>query len=177
MSNERDVGNVSRVARGDERAADIAFDPGAHRPHAPRPFSAFRVGETFHIPSRTVTSAHFAAFQMASGDNHPIHYDVEHCRRHGHPGLLAHGFQVLIQSCAGACALAFVMEDDLVGFLEQSSQFLKPVYEGDTLYPRLTIADVIPQRTTGVLGVASVIHNQRGEVVMRGTQRYLMRLR
>ena len=65
-------------------------------------FDDFTVGERFPLPSRTMTDALFAAFQLASGDNHPIHYDVEHCRQHGHPGLLAHGFQIAIQTAAGA---------------------------------------------------------------------------
>jgi hypothetical protein len=51
----------------------------------------------FVLPSRTMTDAIFLAFQAASGDNHPVHYDVEYCRRHGMPRMLAHGFQVLIQ--------------------------------------------------------------------------------
>ena len=44
-------------------------------------FDDFTVGERFPLPSRTMTDALFAAFQLASGDNHPIHYDVEHCSR------------------------------------------------------------------------------------------------
>ena len=128
------------------------------------------------LPSRTVTDANFAAFQVVSGDNHPIHYDVEYCLRQGHPGLLAHGLQVLCFSAAGAGLLPHVMGEALVGFIEQSSKFLKPVYAGDTLYPRLTIAALTPQRSTGVLTVASTIHNQRGECVMTGEQKYLVRL-
>src|SRR2546427_7037757 len=37
----------------------------------------------FRSPSRTMTDALFAAFQLASGDNHPVHYDVEYCRARG----------------------------------------------------------------------------------------------
>ena len=59
--------------------------------------------------------------------------------------------------------------DLLIGFLEQSSRFLKPVYCGDTVYPLLTITDKVRQRTTGVLTVRSTIHNQRGELVMDST--------
>ena len=43
-----------------------------------------------------LTSAVFAAFQTASGDTHPVHYDVEYCRARGMPDLLAHGFQTLV---------------------------------------------------------------------------------
>ncbi len=111
------------------------FDPASHRLGASRYFEDFALGEVFYIPSRTVTEAQFLAFQAASGDNHPIHYDREFCRRHGHPDLLAHGYQVLIQTAAGAGQFPFLVEESLMGFIEQSSRFLEPVYAGDTLYP------------------------------------------
>ena len=60
------------------------------------------VGQKFYINSRTQTEAMFAAFQSASGDNHPIHYDREYCKARGHRDLLAHGLQVAIQGAAGA---------------------------------------------------------------------------
>ena len=78
-----------------------AFDPSTHRMVAEqRWFEDFRIGERFPLPSRTMTEALFLAFQAASGDNHPVHYDVEYCRRHGMPNLLAHGYQVAIQTAA-----------------------------------------------------------------------------
>ena len=113
--------------------------------------------------------------QAASGDNHPIHYDVEYCRRRGMPDMLAHGFQVLIQTAAGAGDFPYLVEDSLIGFLEQSSRFLKPVYSGDTLYPALEIVDLKPNRSTGVVAIKSTVHNQKSELVMDGTQRYLLR--
>ena len=63
-----------------------AFDRTLHRVAEPRWFEDFALGEHFPIPSRTVTEAHFSAFQAISADNHPIHYDVEHCRERGHRG-------------------------------------------------------------------------------------------
>lgn len=137
----------------------------------------FEVGERFNIPSRTMTDALFAAFQMASGDNHPVHYDVEYCRAHGMPHMLAHGFQVLIQSAAGAGMFPHMVEESLKAFLEQSSRFLKPVYVGDTLYPSLEVTEVVPGRTTGVLAMRTEIWNQRDELVLDGTQKYLLRKR
>jgi acyl dehydratase len=156
---------------------DEPFNPAEHRLAPQRYFDDFTVGEVFNIPSRTVTEAQFLAFQGASGDNHPIHYDREYCRRHGHPELLAHGYQVLIQTAAGAGLFPFVVEGTLLGFIEQSSRFLKPVYAGDTLYHRLTVSDLKPQRTTGVLTLSSTVHNQKRECVMDGMQKYLLRRR
>lgn len=156
---------------------DSPFDPAQHRLAEPRFFEDLTLGEQFYIPSRTMTDALFAAFQTASGDNHPIHYDVEYCHRHGHKGLLAHGFQVAIQTAAGAGQFPHIIGESLIGFLEQSSRFLKAVYAGDTLYPMLEISELKPQRTTGVVTVRSTVHNQNGELVMDGEQKYLLRRR
>ena len=138
------------------------FDPAAHRmvPQQ-RWFEDFVVGERFVLPSRTQTSAIFAAFQTASGDTHPVHYDVEYCRARGMPHLLAHGFQTLVHTAPGAGLFPFLVEDSLVGFLEQSSRFLKPVYADDTIYPALEVTELVPGRTTGVVTLRSTVLNQR----------------
>jgi len=154
-----------------------SFDPSEHRRYQTRWFDDFVLGERFVIPSRTMTEALFLAFQAASGDNHPIHYDVEYCRRRGMPHMLAHGYQVLIQTAAGAGEFPFLVEDSLVGFLDQSSRFRHPVFVGDTLYPTLEIDELTPNRRTGVIGLAATVHNQTGQLVMTGKQRYLVRKR
>ncbi|HEX2172553.1 MAG TPA: MaoC family dehydratase [Dehalococcoidia bacterium] len=153
------------------------FDPRTHRMLEPKFFEDLAVGEKYYINSRTLGESHFLAFQAASGDNHPIHYDIEYCRARGMPNLLAHGFQALIQTAPGAGIFPHVIGDALVGFIEQSSRFLKPLYAGDTVYPLLEIVDLIPQRTTGVVVIRSTIHNQRGELILEGEQRYLVRKR
>jgi acyl dehydratase len=151
------------------------FDPHAFHVTAPRTFADLRVGEVFRNPSRTVTEAHFSAFQALSGDNHPIHYDTEYCRARGLPGILAHGFQVLAFTAVGAGAWPHQIGDKLIGFIEQSSKFLKGVYPGDTLYPEMTITMLIPQRTTGIVVFATTIHNQKRELVLTGEHKYLLR--
>jgi len=65
----------------------------------------------------------------------------------------------------------------LVGFIEQSSRFLKPVYAGDTVYPMLEVATLTSQRTTGVVVLRSTIRNQRGETVLEGEMKFLIRKR
>ena len=154
-----------------------AFDPRSHQLAEQRWFDDFRVGEVFRLPSRTMTDAHFLAFQAASGDNHPVHYDREYCRAHGMPDLLAHGFQVAIQTVAGAGMFPHQVEDSLMGFIEQSSRFLKGVHAGDTLYSALEIIELVAQRTTGVVVMRATVHNQRGELVLDGTHKYLIRKR
>jgi len=154
------------------------FDPTKHRmvPQQ-RWFEDFILGERFVIPSRTMTEAVFAAFQTASGDTHPVHYDVEYCRARGLPPLLAHGFPSLVHAAPGAGLFPYVVEESLVGFLEQSSKFLKPVYAGDTIYPALEVTELVPGRSTGVVALRSTVHNQRKELVLEGLQKFLIRRR
>ena len=154
-----------------------AYDPLSHRLAEPRWFEDFRVGEIFRLPSRSMSDAHFRACPAACGENHPIHYDREFCRARGVPDLLAHGFQVLIQTAAGAGLFPHQVDDSLMGFIEQSSRFLKGVYAGDTLYSALEITELLPQRTTGVIVMRATVHNQRGELVLDGTHKYLIRKR
>jgi acyl dehydratase len=151
------------------------FDPKSFNVTARRTFHDLKIGEVYRLPSRTVTEAQFAAFQAISGDNHPIHYDIEFCRAHGLRGMLAHGFQVLAFSAVGAGTFPHMIGDTLIGFIEQSSKFLKGVYPGDTLYPAHTITALIPQRTTGIVVMAATIHNQNSELVLTGEQKYLLR--
>jgi len=154
------------------------FDPKNHRMVAEqRWFEDFTLGERFVIPSRTMTEAVFAAFQTASGDTHPVHYDVEYCRARGMPNLLAHGFQTLIHTAPGAGLFPFMVEESLAGFLEQSSRFLKPVYAGDTIYPALEVSELAPGRSTGVVALRSTVFNQRRELVLEGMQKFLIRRR
>jgi len=93
------------------------------------------------------------------------------------PNLLAHGFQTLIHTAPGAGLFPFLVEDSLVGFLEQSSQFLKPVYADDTLYPALEVIELTPGRSTGVVTLGSTVHNQRRELVLEGVRKFLVRRR
>jgi len=156
---------------------EASFDPEQHKLCESNYFEDLNIGQKFYIPSRTMTDALFSAFQLASGDNHPIHYDLEYCKRRGHQGLVAHGFQTLIQTAPGAGWFPFVVSDSLVGFLAQSSRFLKPVYSGDTLYSMLEIMALEEQRSTGVVTMKSTVYNQNRELVMDGEQKFLLKKR
>jgi acyl dehydratase len=153
-----------------------SFKPEDHRVVPLRGFHELRVGEIYRNPSRTLGDGNFTAFQTVSLDNHPIHYDVEYCKRLGHPAPLAHGLQVLAFTAAGAGLFPHIIGESLIGFVEVTAKFLKGVYPGDTLYPALEIVELIPQRTTGIVVMRATVHNQSSELVLEGTHKYLLRL-
>ncbi|MFB0619582.1 MaoC family dehydratase [Streptomyces sp. AGS-58] len=158
-------------------AASEPFDPDAFLVVPARTFEDLRVGEVFRAPSRTLTDAHAAAFQTVSADNHPVHYDAEWAHRHGHAAPVVHGLQVLAFTAPGATLFPHFIGEVFISFLELSCTFLKEVHSGDTLYPALTITGLEHLDDKGVVITAATIHNQRGELVLSGQHKYLLRRR
>ena len=138
-------------------------------------FEDFSIGDKYVLPSRTQTSAIFSMFQGASGDNDPIHYDKEFCKQRGHPEMLAHGLQVLIQTATGAGTFPSEVRDTLLGLIEVSGKMLKPVYREDTLYPELVISNLISQNTTGIIEMKALVNNQNNVLVFEGFHKYLVK--
>ena len=151
------------------------FDPVSFTVVPARRFEDLRVGDVFRAPSRTLTDAHAAAFQTVSADNHPIHYDVEYARRHGHTAPVVHGLQVFAFTAPGATLFPQFIGDVFVAFTSASCKFLKEVHAGDTLYPALEIIAVTPQGDTGIVTTRATVHNQRGELVLDGEHQYLLK--
>ena len=138
-------------------------------------FEDFSIGDKYFLPSRTQTSGIFSMFQGASGDNDPIHYDKEFCKKRGHPEMLAHGLQVLIQTAAGAGTFPSEVRDSLIGLIEISGKMLKPVYREDTLYPELMVSKLTSQNTTGILEMKALVNNQNNILVFEGYHKYLIK--
>ncbi|MDB9915586.1 MaoC family dehydratase [Alphaproteobacteria bacterium] len=140
-------------------------------------FEDLNINERYVIPSRTQTSGIFSMFQAASGDNDPIHYDVEYCKQKGHPNMLAHGIQVLMQTAAGAGSFPNEVKDSLIGMVEIFGKMLKPVYREDTLYPELIISKLTPQKSTGIVEMRAIVHNQNKILVFEGYHKYLLKMK
>ncbi|MGW1604391.1 MaoC family dehydratase [Streptomyces eurythermus] len=158
-------------------SAPTGFDPEAFSVVPARTFDDLHIGEVFRAPSRTLTDAHAAAFQTVSADNHPVHYDAEWARRHGHAAPVVHGLQVLAFTAPGATLFPHVIGEVFIRFLELSCTFLGEVHAGDTLYPALTVTALDTRGDDGVVTTSATIHNQRGELVLSGQHKYLLRRR
>jgi len=142
-----------------------------------RYFEDLAVGETFYMPSRTVDDGHFAAQMVVSGDNYRVHYDKEFCRSRGYPDQLASGFQLVNLISPGAGDFGTYLDDSLIGLLELTTRFRKPVFRGDTLRPALEVAALEPGKTTGVVVLRARLTNQRDELCLEGDLRFLLKKR
>ncbi|MFM0592818.1 MULTISPECIES: MaoC family dehydratase [Paraburkholderia] len=153
----------------------FSFDPTDWQIVPARTFAELRIGEIFRAPSRTLTDAHASAFQTVSCDNHPIHYDVGYAQRYGHSAPVVHGLQVLAFTAPGATLLPHNFGAIFVAFTELSAKFLAEVHSGDTLFSALEIVALEPVGDKGQVTTAVTVHNQRGELVLSGQHKYLLR--
>ncbi len=142
-----------------------------------RYFEDFTVGDRFKSPSRTLTDAHFLFFAGLTGDNHPLHYDVEYAKttRFGRP--LAHGLLLASLTAVGASTLGPIIEDSIVAFVEQTTRFRAPAFVGDTLSPEHEVVGLERRRSAGLLTLRVGLRNQRGETVLEGEHKYLIAYR
>ena len=157
-----------------ETMQKAAFDPSKFLLVPARTFAELRVGDMFRAPSRTLTDAHAAAFQAVSADNHPVHYDVEWARKHGHLAPVVHGLQVLAFTAPGATLFPHYIGEVFVAFTKLSCKFFKEVHSGDTLYSALTIKALEPSEAGGTVVTDVTVHNQNGELVLSGEHKYLL---
>jgi len=137
----------------------------------------FQVGDTFHIPAKTLTDAHFVCFAELTGDQHPIHYVDAYAKTTRFGKRVAHGLLLTALTAVGASTLSSMLEGSMVAFVEQSARFLKPVFIGDTITPELEVSEVVPKRDVGLLRLTTRVKNQRGETVLEGMHAYLIKKR
>jgi len=137
----------------------------------------FQVGETFSIPAKTLTDAHFVCFAGLTGDQHPIHYDDDYAKTTRFGQRVAHGLLLTAMTAVGASTLSAMLEGSMVAFVEQSARFLKPVFIGDTITPELEVSEVLPKTNVGLLRLTTRVKNQRGETVLEGMHAYLIKQR
>lgn len=142
-------------------------------------FEDFAVGQSFPLATRQVTADEIVAF-ASEFDPQPMHLSEEAGRASILGGLSASGWHT-------ASLFMRMMFD---GWLSRTTsegspgidlmEWKKPVLAGDRLSGRSTVLDARPLRSRPGIGLVRFLHeveNQRGEVVMRGENPIMMRMR
>ncbi len=133
-------------------------------------FDEFTPGDSVESVGRTITEADVVNFAALSGDWNLIHTDAEYSKAQMYGRRVAHGLLVLSIASGLAVRLGF-MEDTVMAFRGLEWKFVKPVFIGDTVRLRVTVAEKKPMARMGgglVIFKMEVI-NQAGEVAQRGT--------
>lgn len=130
--------------------------------HAAREFSSFTVGEAVSF-SKTITEADVVLFAGVSGDTYPLHLDAEYAKTTRFGARVAHG----MLSASLLSTVAGLMLGTPGGiYVEQSINFRRPVFVGDTLTARSELRSI--DTALRRLHCATTIVNQHGKTVIDG---------
>jgi acyl dehydratase len=133
-------------------------------------FEDFHQGRVFDTPGVTVTDAAIIDFAFQY-DPQPFHLDREAAKQSIFGGLCASGFQTMSLSFRLFAQLG-VLKNNLGGPGVDELRWTQPVYEGDTIHCRVTVAE---QRASsskpdrGIIKWGFETLNQKNEVVMTAT--------
>lgn len=130
---------------------------------ADRTFESIVVGETASFVTEIDTLA-IETFARLSGDFNPLHIDSGYAGRTEFGRRIAHG--QLVAAPISTLAGHFLPGRRCL-LLEVRSRFLHPVFVGDRLVYRGTVAHV--SSATRVVKVQVEVINQEGVVVLRGS--------
>jgi acyl dehydratase len=133
-------------------------------------FDQFSVGDTWDSPARTITEADLVIFAGYSGDFNPVHTDEEYAKTTQFGTRIFHG--------PGAFAIATGLESRLgikegtaIAFLGMTWTLKAPVFIGDTIRVRETVAETKASSSKPDRGIVTFdvqILNQRDESCQEG---------
>ncbi|WP_370269385.1 MaoC family dehydratase [Nioella sp.] len=136
-------------------------------------------GDQFDSPTRTITEADVTGFACLSGDFNRLHVDAEYAAGSAYGQRIAHGLLVVsvMSGLTTRMLLNTFLEPSLLGLLDMQCRFPKPTFIGDTIGVRVTVAEKRetskPER--GILSFRREVTNQRGETVVEGVWKLLVR--
>ncbi len=132
-------------------------------------FEEFNLGEVFTSAGRTITEADIVNYAGLSGDFTQLHTNIEYARQGPYGQRIAHGLLGLAVA-TGLLVQRGYLEGTVLAFRELTWKFSLPVFIGDTLHARSTVAELKPLRRLGAGVVSFMIEvlNQQGQVVQNG---------
>ncbi len=121
--------------------------------------------------TKTITDADIVLFAGVSTDFNAVHMDEEYARTTPFGGRIAHGM-------LSASLLSSVLGNQLPGpgvvYLSQSLRFRAPVRPGDTVHARVTVKEIIVEKSRVVLDTVCTVGDKvviDGEATVLATSR------
>jgi methylmalonyl-CoA epimerase len=143
-------------------------------------FDDLRVGEQISTHGRTMTEADMVNFAGLTGDINPLHMDEEYAKRTRFGRRLPHGQLVFVLALGLAeRVIGPLFQDSMVAFYGvDRKRFVRPVFLGDTIKLRRQVQALEPRTDgTGVVTFDDQVSNQRDELCLRFSPKYLLKRR
>ena len=134
-----------------------------------RYFEEFQVGDVVVSASRTINETDVVNFAGLSGDYTQMHTDAEFARQSIFGQRVAHGLLGLSVASGLAAQLGFI-EGTVLAFRELTWKFSLPIFFGDTIHVKATVANLKVMRRLGGGAVTFDVQviNQEDKAVQRG---------
>jgi len=138
-------------------------------------FEEFEIGDTMVSPGRTITEADIGAFCGLSGDFNELHSNAEYAKRSLFGKRVAHGLLGLSIASGLAGRLGF-LEGTAQAFMGLEWKFKGPIFAGDTVHVRATVAQKrgVKRLGGGLIFLDVALLNQNDEAVQEGRWTVLM---
>lgn len=129
------------------------------------PFESYQVGAVRISVGRTITEADIVLHAGQSGDFYPHHMDAEWCATQPFGQRIAHGTLIFT---IGVGQTAGEINPLAMTYGYEKLRFPKPVFIGDTIRTRVTIAEARDHKRPeyGIVIEKLEVINQRDECVM-----------
>ena len=122
-----------------------------------------KVGDTA-VHTFTVSDEIVRGFSELTGDRNPVHLDEEFAQRTRFGRRIAHG--MIAASQISAAIGNILLPGPGTIYLNQTLQFLAPVFIGDIVTTRVTVISIKKGKPMATL--ETTCENQRGDVVLKG---------
>ncbi len=128
--------------------------------------SKLKVGDTHEeVVVDDLTRTQLVMYAGASGDYNPLHTDEVYTTQvAGYPSVFAHG--MLTMGLTGKMLTNYVGDGRLTKY---GVRFTNQVWPGDTLTAKGTVESIEKQGDEGIVRIAVVTTNQKGEPVVKGS--------
>jgi len=133
-----------------------------------RYYEDFTVGEVLeHWPGKTITESDNNLFSLLTMNHHPLHLDIEYCKRN-YPGkILVVG--TLVFSLAVGMSVSEISGKAIANLDYENIKHLEPVFIGDTIYANTKILSKRESKSKndrGIVNVETNAINQNGKIVL-----------
>lgn len=126
------------------------------------PFDALKVGDSAEL-TKTISEADVYGFAGISMDFNPIHVDKEFAKTTRFKQRIAHG---MLSAGLISAVIGTVLPGRNTIYLGQTLKFTAPVFIGDTLCARVTVAELRAEKNIAIL--TTQVFNQDGTMVVDG---------
>ena len=143
-----------------------------------RYFEEIAIGETFSTPGVTITDWHVMQFAGLSMDYFELHTNDEFAKHTEFGRRVAHGLMGLAITDGLKNRSEFHIH--AMASLHWSWDFTGPIFVGDTVTAKLSVAEKRESRSKSDRGVVTLdleLRNQRDEIVQKGQNRLMVKRR